>query len=98
MIKDIALIKKHLKDCSEIELPYPFDKEVYIKYITLKDGEEIFSLGGQFIRLLDDKIVLSNTGKSWTVPINLKKKEILIINQDFLLIKILTKRKNQKKY
>ena len=34
MIKDIKVIKKHLKDCSEIELPYPFEKEVYIKYIT----------------------------------------------------------------
>ena len=75
MIKDINVIKKHLKDCSEIELPYPFDKEVYIKYITLKEGEEYFSLGGKFIRLLDGKIVLSNAGKSWTVPINLKNKQ-----------------------
>ena len=35
MIKDINVIKKHLKDSSEIELPYPFEKEVNIKYITL---------------------------------------------------------------
>ena len=75
MIKDINIIKKHLKDCSEIELPYPFEKEVYIKYITFKDGEEVFSLGGKFMRLLDDKIILSNAGKSWTVPINLKNKK-----------------------
>ena len=75
MIKDISEIKKHLKDCVEIELPYPFEKEVYIKYITLKDKEELFYLGGKFIRLLNDKIVLSNAGKSWTVPINIKNKE-----------------------
>jgi hypothetical protein len=75
MIKDIKVIKKHLKDCSEIELPYPFEKEVYIKYITLKEDEETFSLGGKFIRLLDGKIVLSNAGKSWAVPINIKNKQ-----------------------
>ena len=90
MIKDIAVIKKHLKDCSEIELPYPFEKEVDIKYITLKDGEEYFSLGGKFIRLLNDKIVLFNSGSTWVVPINIKNKEGDIIyktrffvNKDF---------------
>tara|TARA_Y100000389_G_C17334418_1_gene449860 strand:+ start:41 stop:466 length:426 start_codon:yes stop_codon:yes gene_type:complete len=75
MIKDINVIKKHLKDCSEIELPYPFENEVHIKYITLKDEEEYFSLGGKFIKLLDGKIVLSNSGQSWTVPINIKNKQ-----------------------
>ena len=72
MIKDINVIKKHLKGCSEIELPYPFEKDVDIKYITFKDGEEYFSLGGKFIRLLNDKIVLSKTGSTWVVPINIK--------------------------
>ena len=79
MIKDISEIKKHLKDCVEIELPYPFEKEVYIKYITLKDKEELFYLGGKFIRLLNDKILLSNGGKSWTVPIHMKDKKGEII-------------------
>ena len=41
MIKDISEIKKHLKDCVEIELPYPFEKEVYIKYITLKEKKDV---------------------------------------------------------
>ena len=79
MIKDISEIKKHLKECVEIELPYPFEKEVYIKYITLKDKEESFYLGGKYIRLLNDKILLSNGGKSWTVPINVKDKKGEII-------------------
>jgi len=79
MIKDISEIKKHLKECVEIELPYPFEKEVYIRYITLKDKEESFYLGGKYIRLLNDKILLSNGGKSWTVPINVKDKKGEII-------------------
>jgi len=75
MIKDINEIKKQLKNCLEIELPYPFEYDVHIKYITVKDEEETFYTGGKFIRLLNDKIVLSNAGKSWTVPINIKNKE-----------------------
>jgi hypothetical protein len=79
MIKDISEIKKHLKECVEIELPYPFEKEVYIKYITLKDKEESFYLGGKFMRLLNDKILLSNGGRCWSVPINVKDKKGEII-------------------
>jgi hypothetical protein len=79
MIKDISEIKKHLKECVEIELPYPFEKEVYIKYITLKDKEESFYLGGKYMRLLNDKILLSNGGRSWSVPINVKDKKGEII-------------------
>jgi len=79
MIKDISEIKKHLKECVEIELPYPFEKEVYIKYITLKDKEESFYLGGKYIRLLNDKILLSNGGRCWSVPINVKDKKGEII-------------------
>ena len=79
MIKDISEIKKHLKECVEIELPYPFEKEVSIKYITLKDKEESFYLGGKFMRLLNDKILLSNGGRCWSVPINVKDKKGEII-------------------
>jgi len=74
MIKDISEIKKHLKGCVEIELPYPFEKEVNIKYITIKDNEEVFYLGGKYERLLNDKIVLSKNSNNWAVPINLKNK------------------------
>jgi len=86
MIKDVSEIKKHLKDCVEIELPYPFEKEVHIKYITLKDKEESFFLGGKFIRLLNDKIVLSNGGMTWVVPINMKdiKGEIIYKSRFFV--------------
>ena len=75
MIKDIKQIKEHLKGYSEIELPYPFKQDVHIKYITIKDGDESFYIGGKFIKILDNRILLCNNGKSWTVPISMKNKE-----------------------
>ena len=50
MIKDIKLIKQHLEDCVEIEMPYPLEKNVLVKYITLKDDEPAFFTGGRYIR------------------------------------------------
>ena len=75
MIKDIKIIKEHLKGCAEIEIPYPFEKEVHIKYITMKDGEESFYVCGKYKALLNEKILLCNSGKTWAVPINMKNKD-----------------------
>ena len=61
MIKDIKVIKEHLRGCSEIEMPYPLEGNIMIKYITLKDGEESFFTGGRYVRMLNDKILLSNS-------------------------------------
>ena len=79
MIKDIKLIKKHLENCVEIELPYPLESNIMIKYITLMDDEESFFTGGRYVRMLNDKILLSNSGKSWAVPTLLKDKKGNII-------------------
>ena len=95
MIKDINEIKKQLIDCSEIELPYPFEKEVHIKYITIKDKEEYFYLGGKYKKLLNDKIVLSNGTQTWTVPINIKdKKGEIIYKSRFFVDKHFDKEKD----
>jgi len=75
MIKDIKQIKEHLKEHSEIELPYPFKKDVHIKYITIKDNEEYFYPGGKYVKVMDNKILLCNNGRSWSVPISIKNKE-----------------------
>ena len=75
MIKDIKQIKEHLKDHSEIELPYPFKKDIHIKYITIKDNEEYFYVGGKYVKVMDNKILLCNNGRSWSVPISIKNKE-----------------------
>ena len=68
MITDIKVIKRQLEDHVEIELPYPLEKNVLVKYITQKDGEQYFSTGGRFVNMLNDRILLCNSGKSWSVP------------------------------
>ena len=56
MIKDIKIIKQHLEKCVEIEMPYPLEENMIIKYITLKEGEESFYTGGRYIRMLNERI------------------------------------------
>ena len=75
MIKDIKVIKKLLEDHVEVELPYPFKEGVEIKYITMKDGEQYFSTGGRYVRMLNKKILLQNSGKSWSVPTEICNKQ-----------------------
>ena len=97
MIKDLKQIKEHLKGHSEIELPYPFKKDVHIKYITIKDGDESFYVGGKFIKILDNRILLCNNGKSWTVPISMKNKEgDVIYKSRFFVHKDFEKREDKK--
>ena len=71
MIKDITVIKKNLKGCSEVDIDYPFKYGCFIKYITLKNNEESFFLGGKFIRMRNGSILLENGGKQWSVPLKM---------------------------
>jgi hypothetical protein len=86
MIKDIKLIQQHLECCVEIEMPYPLKENTLIKYITLKDEEESFYTGGRYMRMLNERILLSNTGRSWTVPtvIRDKKGDIIYTSRFFV--------------
>ena len=75
MIQDIPTIKKHLVGCDEVELPYKFGHNCFIKYITLKggpDGDESFYPGGRFVRYKGEKMLLSNNGREWSVPLHYK--------------------------
>jgi hypothetical protein len=74
-MKDIKLIHLHLEGCVEIEMPYPLNENTLIKYITLKDGEESFYTGGRYVRMLNERVLLSNTGRSWSVPTLLRDKK-----------------------
>ena len=71
MIKDITVIKKHLKGCSEVDINYPFKNGCIVKYITLKNNEESFFLGGKFIRMRNGSILLENGGRQWSVPLKM---------------------------
>jgi len=69
MIKDISLIQKELKGYVEVELPFEFQYNTHIKYITLKDNDEAFFQGGKFKGLGNDCILLTNQYRNWSVPI-----------------------------
>jgi len=71
MIQDIKVIRKHLQGCSEVDIHYPFKHGCHIKYITLKNNEEYFFIGGKFVRMRDGAIVLENGGKQWSVPLRI---------------------------
>ncbi len=79
MITDIKVIKESLEDHVEVELPYPFKENTMIKYISMKDGEQFFSNGGRYVRMLNQKILLCNTGRSWAVPTDICDKRGNII-------------------
>ena len=97
MIKDKNVIKGLLKDHVEVELPYPFKEGVMIKYFTMKDGEQFFSTGGRFVRMLNRKILLQNSGKSWTVPVDIcDKKGDIIYKSRFFVHKDFEKEKDSK--
>mgnify|MGYP001342291866 CR=1 FL=1 len=72
MIKDLNIIKKELKGYIEVDSVFSIKPNTRIKYITLKDNEESFYLGGTFERLLNDRLFLYNSGNTWAVPIKIK--------------------------
>jgi hypothetical protein len=76
---DILKIKAELKDHVKVEMPYIFDKDTHIKYLTLKDTGELFYRGGQFCFNRGDSVVLTNGGRNWTVPINYCDKDGTVI-------------------
>ena len=98
MIKDIKVIKQLLEDHVEVELPYPFKEGVEIKYITMKDGEQYFSTGGRYIRMLNKKILLQNSGKSWSVSTEICNKQgDIVYKSRFFVHKDFDKEKDSKK-
>ena len=98
MIKDIKVIKQLLEDHVEVELPYPFKEGIEIKYITMKDDEQYFSTGGRYIRMLNKKILLQNSGKSWSVPTEIcNKKGDIVYKSRFFVHKDFDKEKDSKK-
>ena len=96
MITDIKVIKESLVDHVEVELPYPFKENTMIKYISMKDGEQYFSTGGRYVRMLNKKVLLQNTGRAWTVPTEICNKQGDIIYESrFFVHKDFDKKKNK---
>lgn len=98
MIKDIKVIKQLLEGHVEVELPYPFKEGVEIKYITMKEGEQYFSTGGRYVRMLNKKILLQNSGKSWSVPTEICNKQgDIVYKSRFFVHKDFDKEEDTKK-
>ena len=74
MITDINKIKEELKGFSQIEFPYNINKGCLVKYLTIKDNNEFFYLGGNFLRFGNDQLVLTNSNQTWSVPKYIKDK------------------------
>ena len=86
-MQDIKQIKKELIDFVEIELPYKLNPNCLIKYITLKDNNEFFFTGGNFLKMGFDKMILKKDKKIIPVPTVYKDKcgEVLYKTRFFLL-------------
>ena len=75
MIKDITKIHRELQGFHEIELPYEFPPQIHIKYITLKDEEESFYIGGMYQSMGHNCLFLKHKSKTWKVPLYLYTKQ-----------------------
>jgi hypothetical protein len=75
MTTDISHIRQSLKRCEEVTLPYLFPKKCWIKYITLKDDDEHFYEGGEFIGMGNHKLFINVKGRSTCVPTIIRSDE-----------------------
>tara|TARA_B110000967_G_C18593849_1_gene415836 strand:+ start:117 stop:665 length:549 start_codon:yes stop_codon:yes gene_type:complete len=75
MIKDMAIIRKELIGFSEVEMPYDFQKDCHIKYVTRMNEDEVFNIGGKFIGRCNDMMIIHASGSQRRVPICIRDKE-----------------------
>jgi|TARA_B110001469_G_scaffold105374_1_gene104695 hypothetical protein len=94
-ITDIDTIRKELIGFDEIDMPYIFKEDVLIKYITAVDNQEVFSKGGCFVRLGNEKIFLRNGPHNWYVPIKIRDNDSNIIYESKFFIKEEKKKGNE---
>lgn len=90
MIKDINKIREELIGFVEVDVPYPFSKNENIKYITMKKDSESFFVGGSFVGLGNNCIMLQNNFRKWSVPTVIfnKKGDISYKSRFFIIDKI----------
>ena len=93
MIKDISKIREYLEGYVEVELPYEFEKNSSIQYITCeydKEGNiycDSFYPNCKFLRRCNDIILLESNTLIKRVPIYKRDKEGNIIYQSRFFIK-----------
>jgi len=70
--KYIDYIRKELNNCEEIEAPFNIKLNQRIKYITIYNGKEKFFTGGNFVRLGNEKIILSKGNSQWSLKTKIR--------------------------
>ena len=68
----IEYIRNELNNCEEIEAPFNIKLNQRIKYITICNGKEKFFTGGYFVRLGNEKIVLSKGNSQWSLKTKIR--------------------------
>ena len=73
-ITDISIIQKELRGYEQVDIPYTFIPDTKIKYITLEEStnSEGFFIGGDYLRMGNERIVLQNGPSIWSVPIRVR--------------------------
>ena len=69
MSQDLGYIKKQLEGCEEVDSIYDIKIGQIVKYITIKNNEEYFFDGGNYVKMGDNKIVLKIGSKYEYVPL-----------------------------
>jgi len=68
----IQYIQNELKNCEEITPPFQIKPNQRIKYITHSKGKEQLFTGGYFVRLGNERIVLSKGNSQWSFPTKIR--------------------------
>ena len=87
MIKDIDKIRKDLEGYEQISLPYTFKRGCMVKYITFKNNEEQFNMGGEFVSYGDGSLILKKNYRTWQAPINILNKDGSIKHKNIFFVK-----------
>ena len=87
MTTDIDKIKYELNGFEEVKLPYTFNKNDIIKYITLKNDNELFYTGGKFIQYGNECIFVENANKKWCFKTKIRDDDNNIIYTSRIFIK-----------
>jgi len=84
----IDYIKRELHNYEEINPPFNIKTDTHIKYITICKGKEKFFTGGDFVRLGNERIVLSKGNSEWSFPTKLRDNNNNILYNSRVFIKI----------
>ena len=73
-ITNISTIQKELRGYEQVDMPYTFTPKTKIKYITLEEStnSEGFFVGGGYLRMGNERVVLQNGPSIWSVPVRVR--------------------------